>query len=156
MITIVPSRISPIVARPLEYSTTSYEVPRACVVADTIAKEADFISFGSNDLTQYTFGFSRDDSGNFLHTYYEQAIREQDPFARLDEQGVGVLISKAIELSKQVKPHIQCGLCGEHGGDPSSIAFLSKQNLDYDSCSPYRVPVAKLAAAQAHLNKKNT
>jgi pyruvate,orthophosphate dikinase len=130
---------------------TMIEIPRACVVADEIAKEAAFFSFGTNDLTQMTFGFSRDDAGNFLGSYYEKKIYENDPFARLDQNGVGKLVAKAVKLGKQTRPDIKLGVCGEHGGDPSSIEFLHKTGLAYVSCSPFRVPIARLAAAQAAL-----
>ena len=130
---------------------TMVEIPRACLTADEIAKEADFFSFGTNDLTQMAFGFSRDDAGNFLEHYYSKKIYEQDPFAKLDQVGVGKLIEMSVKLGKQVKPDLKIGICGEHGGDPSSIEFCHKQGLDYVSCSPFRVPIARLAAAQAAL-----
>ncbi len=130
---------------------TMIEIPRAALTADQIAKEAEFFSFGTNDLTQMTFGFSRDDAGNFLNHYYDKKIYEQDPFARLDQVGVGKLIEIAVKLGKETKPNIKLGICGEHGGDPSSIEFCHKQGLDYVSCSPFRVPIARLAAAQAAL-----
>ncbi len=128
---------------------TMIEIPRAAVTADEIAKEAEFFSFGTNDLTQMTFGFSRDDAGKFLNYYYDKKIYEQDPFARLDQKGVGKLIEMAAKLGKQTRPDIKLGICGEHGGDPSSIEFCQKAGLTYVSCSPYRVPIARLAAAQA-------
>ena len=128
---------------------TMIELPRACVVADDIAKDAEFFSFGTNDLTQMTFGLSRDDSGKFLDKYYERQIYESDPFARLDQDGVGKLISMACELGRKTRPDIKLGVCGEHGADPSSIEFCHKMGLEYVSCSPFRVPIARLAAAQA-------
>ncbi len=128
---------------------TMIEIPRAALTADEIAKEAEFFSFGTNDLTQMTFGFSRDDAGKFLPSYYETKIYEQDPFARLDQKGVGKLVEMAAKLGKSARPNIKLGICGEHGGDPSSIEFCQKVGLTYVSCSPYRVPIARLAAAQA-------
>ena len=128
------------------------ELPRAAIKAGDIAKHADFFSFGTNDLTQTTFGISRDDSGKFLSDYIENKIFEIDPFISIDE-GVGELIEIASEKGKKQKKSIKLGICGEHGGDPKSIYFCSKAGLDYVSCSPYRVPVARLAAAQAHLKK---
>ena len=128
---------------------TMIEIPRAAVTADEIAKEAEFFSFGTNDLTQMTFGFSRDDAGKFLGYYYDKKIYEQDPFARLDQNGVGKLVEMAVKLGKQTRPDIKLGICGEHGGDPSSIEFCHKAGLTYVSCSPFRVPIARLAAAQA-------
>ncbi len=134
----------------LEYSVgTMIEIPRACLTADAIAKEAEFFCFGTNDLTQMTFGFSRDDAGKFLEAYYESKIYENDPFAKLDQNGVGKLMEMTIELGKKVRPNIHCGICGEHGGDPISVEFCHKIGLDYVSCSPFRVPIARLAAAQA-------
>ena len=130
---------------------TMIEIPRAALTADEIAKEAEFFSFGTNDLTQMTFGFSRDDAGNFLSHYYDKKIYEQDPFARLDQIGVGKLVETAVKLGKQTRSDIKLGICGEHGGDPSSIEFCHKQGLSYVSCSPFRVPIARLAAAQAAL-----
>ena len=131
---------------------TMIEIPRAALTADDIAKEAEFFCFGTNDLTQMTFGFSRDDAGKFLPAYYANKIYESDPFARLDQVGVGKLIKMAVELGHKVRPNIHCGICGEHGGDPSSIEFCHKVGLDYVSCSPYRVPIARLAAAQANIS----
>ncbi|HAX62494.1 MAG TPA: pyruvate, phosphate dikinase, partial [Firmicutes bacterium] len=131
------------------YIGTMIEIPRACLVADEIAKEAEFFSFGTNDLTQMTFGFSRDDAGKFLGAYYEKKIYEQDPFARLDQVGVGQLVKMAAEKGKATRPNIKLGICGEHGGDPSSVEFCHNIGLTYVSCSPYRVPIARLAAAQA-------
>ena len=128
---------------------TMIEIPRACLTADDIAGEAEFFCFGTNDLTQMTFGFSRDDAGKFLPAYYSNKIYESDPFARLDATGVGKLMEMAVELGKKVRPALHCGICGEHGGDPSSIEFCHKIGLDYVSCSPYRVPIARLAAAQS-------
>lgn len=130
---------------------TMVEIPRACLTADEIAKNADFFCFGTNDLTQMTFGFSRDDAGKFLNSYYDNKIFESDPFAKLDQVGVGKLMKMAIELGKPVNPHLHVGICGEHGGDPSSVEFCHDIGLDYVSCSPFRVPVARLAAAQAQI-----
>ena len=128
---------------------TMIEIPRAALTADEIATVADFISFGTNDLTQMTFGFSRDDAGKFLGAYYDNKIYENDPFARLDQTGVGKLVEMAVKLGRQANPDLHLGICGEHGGDPSSVNFCNKIGLDYVSCSPYRVPIARLAAAQA-------
>ena len=128
---------------------TMIEIPRAALTADEIAKEAEFFSFGTNDLTQMTFGFSRDDASKFLNDYYKKKILEQDPFATIDQEGVGKLVAIAADLGRKTRPDIQLGICGEHGGDPKSIEFCHKVGLDYVSCSPYRVPVARLAAAQA-------
>ena len=128
---------------------TMIEIPRAALLADEIAKEAEFFSFGTNDLTQMTFGFSRDDAGKFLNEYYNKGIFENDPFAKLDQHGVGKLVEMAAKLGKQTRPDIQLGICGEHGGEPSSVEFCHKVGLNYVSCSPYRVPIARLAAAQA-------
>ena len=128
---------------------TMIEIPRAALTADEIAKEAEFFCFGTNDLTQMTFGFSRDDAGKFLGSYYDAKIYESDPFAKLDQVGVGALMKTAIKLGKSVRPDLHCGICGEHGGDPSSVEFCHKIGLDYVSCSPFRVPIARLAAAQA-------
>ena len=140
----------------LEYEVgTMIEIPRAALTADEIAKEADFFCFGTNDLTQMTFGFSRDDAGKFLNAYYDTKIFENDPFAKLDQNGVGKLMEMAIKLGKPVNPSLHCGICGEHGGDPSSVEFCHKIGLDYVSCSPFRVPVARLAAAQAAIAEKN-
>ncbi|WP_265442993.1 pyruvate, phosphate dikinase [Acetivibrio straminisolvens] len=140
----------------LEYKVgTMIEIPRAAITADEIAKEAEFFSFGTNDLTQMTFGFSRDDAGKFLEEYYNKKIYESDPFARLDQTGVGKLVEMAAKLGKQTRPDIKLGICGEHGGDPSSIEFCHKTGLNYVSCSPFRVPIARLAAAQARVNEKN-
>ena len=128
---------------------TMIEIPRAAITADEIAKEAEFFSFGTNDLTQMTFGFSRDDAGKFLGAYYENKIYEQDPFAKLDQNGVGKLVKMAVDLGKSTRPNIKLGICGEHGGDPSSVEFCHNAGLTYVSCSPFRVPIARLAAAQA-------
>ena len=128
---------------------TMIEIPRAALTADEIAKHADFFSFGTNDLTQMTFGFSRDDAGKFLGAYYDKKIYENDPFAKLDQIGVGKLMEMAVKLGKGVRPTMHCGICGEHGGDPTSVEFCHKIGLDYVSCSPFRVPIARLAAAQA-------
>ncbi|MBR4439423.1 MAG: pyruvate, phosphate dikinase [Clostridia bacterium] len=133
---------------------TMIEIPRAALTADEIAKEAEFFSFGTNDLTQMTFGFSRDDAGKFLKSYYESKIYESDPFARLDQNGVGKLVRMAAELGRKTRPDIKLGICGEHGGDPSSVEFCHKVGLNYVSCSPYRVPIARLAAAQANIKNK--
>ena len=128
---------------------TMIEIPRAAITADKIAEEAEFFSFGTNDLTQMTFGFSRDDAGKFLGAYYENKIYENDPFARLDQEGVGQLVKIAAEKGRATRPDIILGICGEHGGDPSSIEFCHNVGLNYVSCSPFRVPIARLAAAQA-------
>ncbi len=133
---------------------TMIEVPRAALTADEIAKEAEFFSFGTNDLTQMTFGFSRDDAGKFLESYYDKKIYENDPFARLDQNGVGKLVKMACELGRQTRPDIKLGICGEHGGDPSSIEFCHNVGLTYVSCSPFRVPIARLAAAQAAIRSE--
>ncbi len=131
---------------------TMIEIPRAALLADEVAEEAQFFSFGTNDLTQMTFGFSRDDAGKFLDSYYKSKIYESDPFARLDQNGVGQLVKMAVEKGKSVRKDLKCGICGEHGGDPSSIEFCHNAGLDYVSCSPFRVPIARLAAAQAAIN----
>jgi pyruvate,orthophosphate dikinase len=133
---------------------TMIEIPRACVTADEVAEEAEFFSFGTNDLTQMGFGFSRDDATKFLDSYYEKKILESDPFARLDQNGIGKLVETAITLGRKGRPGIKLGVCGEHGGDPSSIEFFHKVGLDYVSCSPFRVPIARLAAAHAAINEK--
>ena len=139
----------------LEYEVgTMIEIPRAALTADEIAKEADFFCFGTNDLTQMTFGFSRDDAGKFLSSYYETKIFEFDPFAKLDQHGVGKLMDLAIKLGRPVNPKLHVGICGEHGGDPSSVEFCHRIGLDYVSCSPFRVPIARLAAAQAAISNK--
>jgi pyruvate,orthophosphate dikinase len=128
---------------------TMIEIPRAALTADKIAEQAEFFSFGTNDLTQMTFGFSRDDAGKFLDSYYANSIYESDPFARLDQIGVGRLMEMAVKLGKQTRPDIMLGICGEHGGDPASVEFCHRIGLNYVSCSPFRVPIARLAAAQA-------
>jgi len=128
---------------------TMIEIPRAALTADEIAREADFFSFGTNDLTQMTFGFSRDDAGKFLKSYYDNKIYESDPFARLDQVGVGQLMEMAVKKGRSTNPQLKCGICGEHGGDPSSVEFCNRIGLNYVSCSPFRVPIARLAAAQA-------
>jgi pyruvate,orthophosphate dikinase len=133
---------------------TMIEIPRAALTADEIAKEAEFFSFGTNDLTQMTFGFSRDDAGKFLEEYYNKKIYESDPFARLDQTGVGKLVEMAVKLGRQTRPDIKLGICGEHGGDPSSVEFCHRVGLNYVSCSPYRVPIARLAAAQAAIRRE--
>jgi len=133
---------------------TMIEIPRAALTADEIAKEAEFFSFGTNDLTQMTFGFSRDDAGKFLNYYYENKIYESDPFAHLDQKGVGKLVKMAVELGRKTRPDIHLGICGEHGGDPTSVEFCHKVGLNYVSCSPFRVPIARLAAAQAAVKEK--
>ena len=133
---------------------TMIEIPRAALTADQIATEAEFFCFGTNDLTQMTFGFSRDDAGKFLDAYYDAKIYESDPFAKLDQTGVGQLMEMAVEKGKKVRPSLHCGICGEHGGDPSSVEFCHKIGLDYVSCSPFRVPIARLAAAQAAIAEK--
>ena len=133
---------------------TMIEIPRACVTADEIAGVADFFSFGTNDLTQMTYGFSRDDAGKFLDAYYENKIFENDPFAKLDQKGVGQLMKRAIKLGKEANSNLHTGVCGEHGGDPSSVEFCHRIGLDYVSCSPFRVPIARLAAAQAAIAEK--
>ncbi|MBQ7333372.1 MAG: pyruvate, phosphate dikinase, partial [Clostridia bacterium] len=131
---------------------TMVEIPRACITADEIAKEAEFFCFGTNDLTQMTYGFSRDDAGKFLDAYYDRKIFENDPFAKLDQNGVGKLMEMAVSLGKSVRgADMHIGICGEHGGDPSSVEFCHKIGLSYVSCSPFRVPIARLAAAQAAL-----
>ena len=133
---------------------TMIEIPRAAILADEIAEEAEFFSFGTNDLTQMTFGFSRDDAGKFLGSYYENKIYEQDPFAKLDQHGVGKLVKMAAELGRKTRPNIKLGICGEHGGDPQSVEFCHSVGLTYVSCSPFRVPIARLAAAQAAIKEK--
>jgi pyruvate,orthophosphate dikinase len=136
---------------------TMIETPRAALIAGDIARESDFFSFGTNDLTQMTYGFSRDDAeGKFLRWYVEEGILPADPFATIDPEGVGVLVSMAVTSGRQARPDIELGICGEHGGDPASVAFCHRAGLDYVSCSPYRVPVARLAAAQAALAAKSS
>jgi pyruvate,orthophosphate dikinase len=131
---------------------TMIEVPRGAMTADQVAQEAQFFSFGTNDLTQLTFGFSRDDIGKFLRVYTDRKILDKDPFATFDVEGVGPVVARAVELGRRTRPGIKLGVCGEHGGDPASIHFFQKAGLNYVSCSPYRVPVARLAAAQAALS----
>jgi len=130
---------------------TMIETPRAALVAASIATEAEFFSFGTNDLTQMTLGFSRDDAGRFLPAYLKAAIYEQDPFRSIDAKGVGLLVEQAVKAGKAARPGLEMGVCGEHGGDPASVAFFHRAGLDYVSCSPFRVPIARLAAAQAAL-----
>jgi pyruvate,orthophosphate dikinase len=132
---------------------TMIELPRAAVTADEIAREAEFFSFGTNDLTQTTFGLSRDDAGKFLPDYVRREILPADPFERLDQGGVGKLVKMGVELGRSTRPGLKVGICGEHGGDPSSVEFFHRTNLDYVSCSPFRIPIARLAAAQAALRK---
>ena len=134
---------------------TMIEIPRAALTADEIAKEAEFFSFGTNDLTQMTFGFSRDDAGKFLNEYYSKNIYDFDPFATIDRKGVGKLMKIAVELGRKTRPDLKIGICGEHGGNPASVEFCNELGIDYVSCSPYRVPIAKLAAAQAAINADN-
>jgi pyruvate,orthophosphate dikinase len=133
---------------------TMIEVPRGALTADRVAQEAQFFSFGTNDLTQLAFGFSRDDSGKFLKIYQDKKILEKDPFASIDVEGVGSLVQSGVTLGRKTRANLKLGICGEHGGDPSSIHFFHKVGLDYVSASPYRVPVARLAAAQAALSVK--
>jgi pyruvate,orthophosphate dikinase len=138
----------------LDYKVgTMVEIPRACLTADEIAANADFFSFGTNDLTQMTFGLSRDDAGKFLNAYYETKIYENDPFAKLDQIGVGKLMKMAIQLGRPANPDLHVGICGEHGGDPASVEFCNSLGLDYVSCSPFRVPIARLSAAQAAIKQ---
>ena len=132
---------------------TMIEIPRAALLANEIAEEAEFFSFGTNDLTQMTFGFSRDDAGKFLDAYYDRKIYENDPFAKLDQTGVGRLVEMAAKLGRGANPDLHLGICGEHGGDPSSVEFCHRTGLDYVSCSPFRVPIARLAAAQAAIKE---
>ena len=132
---------------------TMIELPRACVVADKIAEHADFFSFGTNDLTQTTYGISRDDAASFLGTYVSKGILEIDPFISVDRDGVGELVKIGVARGRKTRPGLKVGICGEHGGDPASVAFCHEVGLDYVSCSPYRVPIARLAAAQAALGK---
>jgi pyruvate,orthophosphate dikinase len=133
---------------------TMIEIPRAALLADEIAEDAEFFSFGTNDLTQLTFGFSRDDAGKFLPDYYKNNVYEHDPFQRLDQHGVGKLMTLAVEGGRKTRPNIVLGICGEHGGEASSIDFCHRLGLNYVSCSPYRVPLARLAAAQAAVRNK--
>jgi pyruvate,orthophosphate dikinase len=130
------------------------EVPRGAMTADQIAQEAEFFSFGTNDLTQLTFGYSRDDAGKFLRVYQEKKILDKDPFATIDVEGVGAVVRTGVTLGRKARPNLKIGVCGEHGGDPASIHFFEKAGLDYVSASPYRIPVARLAAAQAALAVK--
>ena len=132
---------------------TMIEIPRAAVIADKIAQEAEFFSFGTNDLTQMTFGFSRDDVGVFLGKYVEEGIVERDPFQSLDQEGVGTLVKMGIEKGRSVRENLKVGICGEHGGDPASVEFCHRVGMNYVSCSPYRVPIARLAAAQAMIRE---
>ena len=139
----------------IEYHVgTMIEIPRAALTADEVASEAEFFSFGTNDLTQMTFGFSRDDTGKLIAEYVKRGIMEEDPFQTLDISGVGKLVQMAATLGKQTRPKIKLGICGEHGGNPKTIEFCSKIGLNYVSCSPYRVPIARLAAAQAAIRAK--
>jgi pyruvate,orthophosphate dikinase len=141
----------------IEYMVgTMIEIPRATLIADKLAGQAQFFSFGTNDLTQMTYGFSRDDAGKFLNDYYNKRIFETDPFATIDQKGVGQLVQLAVELGKKANPNIELGICGEHAGDPASIEFCHRIGLHYVSCSPYRVPTARLAAAQAAIKAKNS
>ena len=133
---------------------TMIEIPRAAITADEIAEEAEFFSFGTNDLTQMTFGFSRDDAGKFLDEYYAKKIYESDPFQKLDQDGVGKLVKIAADLGRKTRPDIKLGICGEHGGDPSTVIFCHNIGLNYVSCSPFRVPIARLAAAQAAIKSR--
>jgi len=130
---------------------TMIETPRAALIADSIGKQAEFFSFGTNDLTQMTMGFSRDDAGKFLPDYLKTGMYEHDPFRSIDQKGVGLLVEMAVKKGKSVRPELEVGVCGEHGGDPESVAFFHRAGLDYVSCSPFRVPIARLAAAQAAL-----
>jgi pyruvate,orthophosphate dikinase len=131
---------------------TMIEIPRAALTADEIAETAEFFSFGTNDLTQMTFGYSRDDIGSFLPEYLKEKILPADPFQHLDQKGVGQLVKMGVERGRETRPNLKCGICGEHGGDPESVKFCVKAGLNYVSCSPYRVPIARLAAAQAVIN----
>lgn len=132
------------------------ELPRAALTANLIADHADFFSFGTNDLTQTTLGLSRDDSGRFLGSYVSQGIFAKDPFVSIDQNGVGLLVKSAVDLGRQSKPDLKTGICGEHGGDPDSIEFFNRVGLDYVSCSPFRVPIARLAAARAAIQNRKT
>jgi pyruvate,orthophosphate dikinase len=133
---------------------TMIELPRACIIADQIAKDAEFFSFGTNDLTQTTYGYSRDDINKFLPTYVSEGILKQDPFAVIDQEGVGELVRMGIERGRKTRPNLEVGICGEHGGEPASVEFCYKVGMDYVSCSPYRVLTARLAAAQAAVTEK--
>ncbi|PIO04386.1 pyruvate, phosphate dikinase, partial [Candidatus Woesearchaeota archaeon CG08_land_8_20_14_0_20_47_9] len=138
----------------LKYAVgTMIELPRACVTADRIAEHAEFFSFGTNDLTQTTLGFSRDDAGRFIRHYLDKGLLEKDPFAVLDQDGVGRLVRIAVKKGRKTRQNLKIGICGEHGGEPSSVEFCHRTGLDYVSCSPYRVPIARLAAAQAKLKE---
>jgi pyruvate,orthophosphate dikinase len=151
----VAARVFASRGRVIEYQVgTMIELPRAALLANKIARSADFFSFGTNDLTQTVYGLSRDDAGKFLPKYVESGIYEKDPFVSLDREGVGLLVQIAAEKGRQTKPGLKLGICGEHGGDPSSIAFCQEVGLNYVSCSPYRVPVARLAAAQAAIGNR--
>jgi pyruvate,orthophosphate dikinase len=130
---------------------TMIEIPRAALIADAIAEKADFFSFGTNDLTQMTFGYSRDDAAKFIHIYLEKGILKADPFETLDQEGVGQLVKMGTERGRQTKPNLKVGICGEHGGEPNSVEFFARTGLNYVSCSPYRVPIARIASAQAAL-----
>ena len=132
---------------------TMIEIPRACLVADKVAERAEFFSYGTNDLTQMTYGYSRDDSGRFLSDYIENGVLRGDPFQSLDIEGVGQLVELGVKLGRGINPKLKVGVCGEHGGDPESVTFFHNVGLDYVSCSPYRVPIARLAAAQAVLEE---
>ena len=133
---------------------TMIEVPRAIIIADKLAVDAEFFSFGTNDLTQLTYGFSRDDAGKYLNDYYNKGIFENDPFAKIDQDGVGVFVRVAINKARRVRPNIDLGICGEHGGEPTSVEFCHRIGLNYVSCSPFRIPIARLAAAQAAIKEK--
>ncbi len=133
---------------------TMIEIPRAALIADKIAGEAEFFSFGTNDLTQMTFGYSRDDSGKFLKVYIDKGILGTDPFQTLDQDGVGQLVDTGIQKGRSVRPNLKVGICGEHGGDPASVEFCHRVGMDYVSCSPFRVPIARLAAAQAVIREE--
>ena len=134
---------------------TMIELPRACIIADEIAEKAEFFSFGTNDLTQTTYGISRDDAGHFMPAYIEKGVVEVDPFVKLDQEGVGGLMKIAIAKGRGVRSDLKIGICGEHGGEPTSVEFCHREGLDYVSCSPYRVPIARVAAAQAALKEKS-
>ena len=152
----VASQVIAVRGRTVEYLVgTMIELPRAALLADEIAQSAEFFSFGTNDLTQTVYGLSRDDAGSFLAEYVESGIFEQDPFVTLDREGVGELVEIAAEKGRRTKPGLKLGICGEHGGDPASIAFCQEVGLDYVSCSPYRVPIARLAAAQAAVGARS-
>jgi pyruvate,orthophosphate dikinase len=131
------------------------EIPRATLIADKVAEKAEFFSFGTNDLTQMTFGYSRDDIGSFLPEYLDKKILQDDPFASIDEEGVGQLVLIGVEKGRSVRPNLKVGVCGEHGGDPASVKFFARAGLNYVSCSPYRVPIARLAAAQVVIESEN-